>query len=172
VGNESAVVTSIRAMTAADWPRVRDIYRAGIATGEATFEVEAPATWEQFTATRLPDHRFVARVGPDAAPVGWATVSPVSHRPAYAGVVEDSVYVDPAATGAGIGRALLDSLIGSTEAAGIWTIQCGVFPENTASVALHERAGFRVVGVRRRVGRHRGRWRDVLLLERRSSVVE
>lgn len=170
--DEPAVRTIIRAMAAADWPRVGDIYRAGIATGDATFETEVPATWEQFTATRLPAHRFVARVGPDAAPVGWATASPVSHRPAYQGVVEDSVYVDPVSSGAGIGHALLAALIRSTEAAGIWTLQCGIFPENTASLALHQRAGFRVVGVRQRIGRHRGRWRDVLLLERRSAVVD
>lgn len=103
--------------------------------------------------------------------LGWVAVSPTSARPVYAGVVEHSVYVDPAARGRGVAALLLDALIAATEAAGIWTIQSGIFPENTASLALHRRAGFRVVGTRERVGRHHGRWRDVVLLERRSPVV-
>ncbi len=127
----------------------------------------------RFDASRLADHRLVAvdPTGGGRRPVlGWITVSPVSRRPVYAGVVEHSLYIAPAASGRGIGTALLDALIAETEAAGIWTIQSGVFPENKASLALHERAGFRVVGVRERMGRHHGRWRDVVLLERRSAV--
>jgi L-amino acid N-acyltransferase YncA len=145
------------------------IYAEGIATGDATFETEAP-TWAAFDATRLPVHRFVA-VDEAGAVLGWAAVSAVSSRCVYAGVVEHSVYVAQAARGRGVGRALLDALIASTEAAGIWTIESGVFPENAASLALHRAAGFRVVGTRERVGRHFGRWRDVMLLERRSPAV-
>jgi len=158
----------IRPMVEADWPAVRAIYGAGIATGDATFELEPPEGWAAFDAARLPGHRFVAVTD---AILGWITASPVSRRPAYAGVVEHSVYVDPAATGRGVGRALLTGLIESTEAAGIWTIQSAIFPENTVSLALHARAGFRTVGRRERIARHHGRWRDVVLLERRSPLI-
>ncbi|AVH99690.1 GNAT family N-acetyltransferase [Streptomyces cinereoruber] len=149
--------------------RVLEIYRLGIATGHATFETTAP-TWPEFDASRLPDHRLVA-VDRAGEVVGWAAVTPVSDRCAYAGVVEHSVYVHPDARGRGVGRALLTALLASTDAAGVWTVQSGVFPENTASLALHHRAGFRTVGVRERLGRHHGTWRDVILLERRSPVV-
>jgi L-amino acid N-acyltransferase YncA len=162
----------VRPMTAADADRVLAIYQAGLDGGQASFETVAP-TWTAFDAVRLPEHRFVA-VDPAGAVVGWVAVAPVSARPVYAGVVEHSVYVDPAARGRGVGRALLDALIDSTEAAGIWTIQSAIFPENAASLALHRRAGFRVVGVRERIGRHvgpGGRWRDVVFIERRSPVV-
>jgi phosphinothricin acetyltransferase len=145
---------------------VLDIYRAGIAAGNATFETEPP-TWQTFTTTRLPSHRFVA-VDQDGTVLGWTAAVPVSDRCVYAGVVEHSVYVHPTARGRGVGRRLLDTLIGSTEQAGIWTIQSGVFPENTASLALHAAAGFRVVGTRQRIGQHHGTWRDVTLIERRS----
>jgi L-amino acid N-acyltransferase YncA len=155
-------------MRADDWPGVERIYAAGIATGDATFETEPP-TWEAFDAGRLAAHRLVAER--DGKVVGWAAVSGVSERCVYAGVVEHSVYVDPAHAGQGVGTALLQALIASTEAAGIWTIQTGIFPENTASLALHERSGFRVVGRRERLGRHFGRWRDVVLLERRSAAI-
>jgi phosphinothricin acetyltransferase len=155
-------------MRADDWPAVERIYAAGIATGDATFETEPP-TWEAFDAGRLAAHRLVAER--DGKVVGWAAVSGVSERCVYAGVVEHSVYVDPAHAGQGVGTALLQALIASTEAAGIWTIQTGIFPENTASLALHERSGFRVVGRRERLGRHFGRWRDVVLLERRSAAI-
>lgn len=148
--------------------RVLAIYRAGIDTGNATFETEPP-TWEAFDRARLPEHRFVAL--DDGHVVGWVAASPVSDRCVYAGVVEHSVYVDPAARGRGIGRALLEALIASTEAAGVWTIQSGVFPENRASLALHRTLGFREVGVRERIGRRDGVWRDVVLLERRSPSV-
>lgn len=153
-------------MTPGHAAAVLEIYQAGIDEGDATFETAVP-DWEAFSATRLPDHRFVAlRAAGDVC--GWVAVSATSARPAYAGVVEHSVYVHPAARGLGIGRLLLDRLISSTEEAGIWTIQSGIFPENSASVALHLAAGFRVVGTRERIARHHGRWRDVLLIERRS----
>jgi L-amino acid N-acyltransferase YncA len=144
------------------------IYAAGIAEGNATFETGAPG-WDVFDAAKLPDHRFVALDG--ARVVGWTAVGRVSARAAYAGVVEHSVYVDPGARGLGVGRALLAALVTSTEAAGIWTIQSGVFPENAASLALHRAAGFRVIGRRERVGRLRGVWRDVILVERRSPAI-
>nr|BFE56306.1 GNAT family N-acetyltransferase [Dactylosporangium thailandense] len=159
-------------MTEADAGAVLAIYQAGLDSGQASFEHAAP-DWVAFDGAKLPDHRLVAV---DAAGTvrGWVAVSRVSARAVYAGVVEHSVYVDPAAQGRGIGRALLDALIASTEAAGIWTIQSGVFPENTASLALHHAAGFRTVGVRERVGRHvsqGGRWRDVVFIERRSPHI-
>ena len=157
----------IEPMTESHADAVLAIYQAGLDTGLASFEVTAPA-WPAWDAAHLPDHRFVA-VG-DGDVLGWIAVSPVSSRCVYAGVVEHSVYVAPAAKGQGVGRRLLDALITSTEAAGIWTIQAGVFPENAASLALHHVAGFRVIGVRERVGKHQGRWRDVVLLERRSNV--
>jgi phosphinothricin acetyltransferase len=162
------VSVQILPMTAAHSPAVLAIYRAGIEEGDATFETEVP-DWEGFSGTRLAGHRFVAVSGGDV--LGWVAVSPVSARAVYRGVVEHSVYVDPGARGRGVGRGLLDALIGSTEAAGIWTIQSGIFPENAASVALHKAAGFRVVGTRERLGQHHGRWRDVVLIERRSQVV-
>ncbi|HET6533286.1 MAG TPA: GNAT family N-acetyltransferase [Actinoplanes sp.] len=148
--------------------QVLEIYRLGIATGNATFETEPP-TWDAFTATRLPEHRLVALDGDRV--LGWAACTRVSDRCVYAGVVEHSVYVHPGARGRGVGRALLQALIDSTEKAGIWTIQSGIFPENTASVALHHACGFRTIGTREKVGRHHGVWRDVLLLERRSPTV-
>ncbi len=150
--------------------QVIEIYRLGIDTGDATFETEPPG-WDRFTATRSPGHRFVA-ADPDDRVLGWVACSPVSDRCAYAGVVEHSVYVHPDARGRGIGKALLCRLIDSTEAAGIWTVQSGIFPENHASLALHASSGFTVVGTRRRIGRHHGRWRDVVLVERRSPVVD
>ena len=161
--------TTVRPMTADDAGPVLAIYQAGLDGGHASFETTAP-TWADFDAGRLPEHRFVA-VDRDGTVRGWIAVSPTSARAVYAGVVEHSVYVDPAARGRGVARLLLATLIGSTEAAGIWTIQSGVFPENTGSLALHQRAGFRVIGVRERVGRHHGRWRDVVLLERRSPAI-
>ncbi|MEU4380467.1 GNAT family N-acetyltransferase [Micromonospora echinofusca] len=159
---------TVRPMAADDAERVLTIYQAGLDDGQASFETDAP-TWATFDAAKLPAHRFVAVDGDDL--VGWIAVSPTSTRAVYAGVVEHSVYVDPAAQGRGAGRRLLDAVIASTEAAGIWTIQSGVFPENAASLALHRRAGFRIIGTRERVGRHHGRWRDVVLLERRSPAI-
>ena len=159
----------IRPMRAADAGQVLAIYQAGLDTGQASFETAAPG-WDAFDAARLPLHRYVAVDAGTRRVLGWAAASAVSSRCVYAGVIEHSVYVDPACHRGGIGAALLAALTGSAEAAGIWTIQSGVFPENTASLRLHEKAGFRVVGVRERVGRHHGRWRDVVLLERRSTV--
>jgi phosphinothricin acetyltransferase len=149
--------------------QVLAVYQAGIDEGDATFETAAPG-WEEFDEAKLPQHRLVA-VGAGGRVLGWTAVAPVSDRCTYAGVVEHSVYVDPAARGRGVGATLLGSLLASTDAAGIWTVQSGVFPENTASLALHLRAGFRVIGTRERVGRHHGRWRDVVLVERRSPTV-
>ncbi len=168
-GGAPAGIT-VRPMTGADATQVLAIYQAGLDGGEASFETHAPA-WEAFDATRLPGHRHVAVDDASGRVLGWAAASAVSDRCVYQGVVEHSVYVAAAARGRGVGAALLRALIGSTEAAGIWTIQSGIFPENTASLRLHERAGFRVVGVRERLGRHHGRWRDVVLLERRSGRV-
>jgi L-amino acid N-acyltransferase YncA len=144
------------------------IYQAGIDEGDATFETVAPA-WEDFTSTRLRAHRYVAT--DDGRVLGWVAASPVSGRPVYAGVVEHSVYVAPAARGLGVGRGLLLALISSTEAVGIWTIQSSLFPENDASRALHRSAGFREVGRRERIARHHGRWRDTILIERRSPAI-
>lgn len=160
-------------LTGEHWPDVERIYAAGIATGHATFESEPPS-WEQFDAGKLPGQRLVAVE--DGRVLGWAAASAVSDRCVYAGVAEHSVYVDPAAGGRGIGRLLLDALIASTETAGIWTLQSGVFPENVASLALHRAAGFREVGVRERVGRMTygplaGQWRDVVFIERRSARI-
>ncbi|MFG3121935.1 GNAT family N-acetyltransferase [Streptomyces sp. NPDC048201] len=146
--------------------QVLEIYRLGIDGGDATFET-APPTWDQFDAAKLPGHRHVA-LDDTGTVLGWVAVVPVSDGCAYAGVVEHSVYVRPGARGRGIAAALLRELITSTEGAGIWTIQSGVFPENSASLALHRSAGFRVVGTRERIGRLHGVWRDVILIERRS----
>jgi L-amino acid N-acyltransferase YncA len=160
---------SVRPMRAADAVRVLAIYQDALNGGDASFETTVP-DWATFDAGRLSGHRWVATDGDTL--LGWVAVTRVSPRPVYAGVVEHSVYVDAAVRGRGIGRALLDRLIASTEAAGIWTIQSGVFPENRPSLTLHERAGFRIIGTRERVGQHHGRWRDVVLLERRSPVVD
>jgi L-amino acid N-acyltransferase YncA len=161
-------VVEIRALTREDWPAVEAIYAEGIATGNATFETGTPS-WEAFDASRLADHRLVAVEGGEI--VGWATLSPTSSRRCYAGVVESSVYVTGNARGRGVGRALMEALIAGADAAGLWTIETGMFPENEASVALHERLGFRVVGRRERIAELDGVWRDTILLERRSARV-
>jgi L-amino acid N-acyltransferase YncA len=163
----------VRAMTAADWPSVERIYRQGIDEGEATFEIATPS-WEVFEGGRPAALRWVA-VDAAESVRGWAAASPVSARPAYRGVVEHSVYVDREARGAGVGRMLLDAVIAAAEAADIWTVQSSIFPENAASLRLHEAAGFRIVGRRERIARsgrgaHAGRWRDTILIERRSAV--
>jgi L-amino acid N-acyltransferase YncA len=159
----------IATMRPEDWPAVCAIYEEGIATGNATFETEVPS-WEDWDAAHLPAHRLVARRGNDMA--GWAAVVPVSDRCVYAGVAEHSVYVAAAARGQGVGRRLLEALVASTEQAGIWTLQSGIFPENSVSLRLHEACGFRVVGIRERLGQHHGRWRDVVLMERRSRATD
>ena len=156
-------------MTPGDYDAVAAIFAEGIATGLATFETEVP-TWEEWDARHLPEHRLVAELGGDVV-VGWASLSPTSSRAVYAGVCEVSVYVAADARGQGVGRRLLEALIAASEADGRWTLQAGIFPENEASIALHRAAGFRVVGSRERLGVMRGRWRDVLLLERRSGIV-
>jgi L-amino acid N-acyltransferase YncA/2-polyprenyl-3-methyl-5-hydroxy-6-metoxy-1,4-benzoquinol methylase len=158
----------IRPMNPADAGAVLAIYQAGLDTGDASFETAAP-DWDAFDGARLPQHRHVA-TSTAGEVLGWAAVGAVSERCVYAGVVEHSIYIDPGARGRGVGAALLAALIGSAESAGIWTIQSGIFPENAASLRLHEQAGFRVVGTRERIGRHHGRWRDVVFLERRSST--
>ena len=152
-------------MTESDWPAVKAIYEEGIATRVATFETEAPS-WEDWDAAHLEEHRLVAE--DDGEVLGWAALGPYSSRRVYAGVAEESVYVAERARRRGVGRALLEALVESSELGGIWTLQAGVFPENTASVELHRRCGFRVVGLRERLGRLDGAWRDVVLIERRS----
>ena len=164
----------IAPMTAAHADDVLRIYQHGIDEGDATFETKAP-TWDVFDAGKLPEHRFVAvhdGTASKSAVLGYVVVSGISKRSCYAGVVELSVYVAPEARGRGVGNRLLSALIASTEAAGIWTINAGIFPENAASLALHQRHGFRVLGRQERIGRTiAGVWRDVILLERRSPIV-
>lgn len=165
-GSVSAVIVPLEPEHAG---QVLAIYQAGIDEGNATFETVAPV-WEAFDAAKLPEHRFAA-VDAGGTVLGWVAVSRVSDRCAYAGVVEHSVYVHPTARGRGVASALLKALVDSTERAGVWTIQSGIFPENTASLAVHQRAGFRVIGTRERIGRHHGIWRDVVLVERRSPTI-
>ena len=159
---------SIEKLLPEHWPEVRAIYEEGLATGDATFETEAPE-WERWDASHLRACRLVALGGGRIA--GWAALSPVSARKVYAGVAEVSVYVGDGFRGRGLGRALLSTLVRESESAGIWTLQAGIFPENVASVALHKACNFREVGRRERVGQLRGRWRDTILLERRSQIV-
>jgi L-amino acid N-acyltransferase YncA len=151
----------------ADWPAVRGIYEQGIATGNATFEKSAPV-WERWDAAHLPHSRLVVRGGDEV--LAWAALSSVSSRCVYAGVAEVSIYVAARARRRGIGLELLTALIESSECENIWTLQAGIFPENTASLDLFQKAGFRVLGTRERVGRMDGRWRDVVLMERRSRI--
>jgi phosphinothricin acetyltransferase len=157
---------TIRELRPEDWPAVRAVYEDGIRGGDATFETEPPS-WERWDALH-PVLRLVAERG--GAVVGWAALSPASSRSCYRGVGEVSVYVAEQARGAGLGRALLERLVERSEEAGYWTLTAGVFPENEASLRLHEACGFREVGVRERVGESNGVWRDVVLLERRSQV--
>jgi L-amino acid N-acyltransferase YncA len=159
----------IEPMTAEHSRAVLAIYQAGMDEGNATFETRVPS-WDDFSAAHLAEHRYVAVTDANVV-VGWIAASQVSSRRVYAGVVEHSVYVDPGARRQGAGVLLLQALIESTEAAGIWTIEAGLYPENTASLALHLAAGFRVVGTRERLGCVHGRWRDVVLIERRSPVI-
>ena len=158
----------IDVMRESDWEQVRAIYLEGIATGNATFETDAPA-WETWNASHLDSCRLIARSGPVVC--GWAALGRVSERRVYAGVAEVSLYVAAVSRGHGVGRAMLARLIAESERSGIWTLQAGIFVENHASLAVHRRCGFREVGRRERIGQLRGVWRDVLLLERRSPVV-
>lgn len=157
----------IRSMAADDWPPVRAIFLEGIATGNATFET-SPPDWQRWDGGHLPGCRLVALL--EAEVVGWAALSPVSGRCVYSGVAEVSVYVAEFARARGVGRALIGALVDCSEREGIWTLQAGIFPENTASIEAHTRSGFRIVGVRERLGAMAGRWRDVVLMERRSAV--
>ena len=158
----------LRVLERRDWQAVADIYWDGMRSGLATFETEVPS-WEAWDAGHLAGHRLVADLLGEV--VGWAALSPASGRRCYAGVAENSVYVAAGARGLGIGRKLLEALIDGAEAAGIWTIQTSIFPENRASLALHERCGFRVVGMRERIAKRDGVWRDTVFLGRRSRVV-
>lgn len=158
----------VRALAAVDWESVRCIYLEGIVTGQASFETEAP-TWEQWNHAHLPAPRLVALANEKV--LGWAALSAVSARLVYAGVAEVSVYVSSEMRGQGIGAALLDRLVKESEKSGIWTLQASIFPENVASISLHQSCGFREVGIRERIGKMKGIWRDTVLLERRSKLV-
>ena len=162
-----ATVTVVRPLRADDWPAAAEIWWEGARGGLATFETDVPS-WEAWDAAHLPGHRFVAELG-DL--VGWAALAPVSPRRVYRGVTEASIYVADSWRGRGLGRLLLDELVAGADRDGIWTIQASIFPENRASLALHERCGFRVVGTRERIAKRDGIWRDTVLLERRSPAV-
>jgi L-amino acid N-acyltransferase YncA len=157
---------TVRALGPGDWREVRRIYAEGIATGNATFETEVP---ERRTLDRvwLPEHRWVAEI--DGRVVGWAAAKPVSDRPAYAGVAESSVYVGDGHRGRGVGKALVHRQVTAADGAGLWTLQASIFPENRAGIALHRSAGFRTLGMRERIGRHHGVWRDTVFMERRRA---
>ena len=165
---DSRAVLNVRPMSSADWPAVLAAYEDGLATGQATFETAAPG-WPDWDAAHLPHSRLVATNA--ELVVGWAALSPVSRRPVYRGVAEVSVYVCEASRSQGVGHLLLTALIAASEPAGIWTLQASIFPENTASIALHLRCGFREVGRREKIGRLNGVWRDTLLMERRSAKI-
>jgi L-amino acid N-acyltransferase YncA len=158
----------IEPLSPEDWPAVREIYAQGIATGDATFDTEAPE-WERWNAGHLEACRLVAR-DPAGEVVAWAALSPVQRKSAYRGVAEGSLYVREDARNTGIGRRLTQAMIEASETAGIWTVELWIFPENKASIALCESLGFRIVGVRERIGKREGRWRDVVVMERRSGL--
>lgn len=160
--------TKLRTMAAVDWDSVGALYLAGIATGQATFEMEVP-TWGNWNQAHLAAPRLVAVA--DETILGWAALSPVSTRSVYAGVAEVSVYVGEPVRGKGVGLLLLKTLVQESEKHGIWTLQAGIFPENSASISLHKSCGFREVGRRERIGKMNGIWRDTLLFERRSTLV-
>lgn len=164
---------SIAPMTETDWPAVADIYQQGIDTGSATFAAHPPASWQEWQAGKWNHCSLAARL--DGVVVGWAALSPTSSRAVYAGVAEVSLYIAASARGQGVGSALMEALIALSEANGIWTLQAGILPENSASLRLHQKHGFRLVGVREKLGKmefgaYAGQWRDVMLLERRSTV--
>jgi phosphinothricin acetyltransferase len=168
MGSNQRVEYQIIEMRAHDWPVVEELYRQGIATENATFEIESPG-WENWNAKHHAHSRLVA--SDQQRVLGWAALSPVSTRRVYAGLAEVSIYIAEAARGKGVGKGLLSALIEQSEQNGIWTLQAGIFPENAASIALHKACGFREVGRRERIGQLKGVWRDVILLERRSRVV-
>lgn len=157
----------IRTLSETDWQAVREIYVAGIASGQATFETEAP-DWERWNQAHLPSPRLAAT--DEETILGWAALSPVSTRQVYAGVAEVSVYVAAEARGRGVGKLLLEALVKESEMAGIWTLQASIFPENSASIAIHRACGFREVGRRERIGQLKNVWRDTVLFERRSEI--
>jgi phosphinothricin acetyltransferase len=159
---------NITALLSEHWPAVKTIYEQGIATGQATFQTSAP-TWEEWNTSHLDHSRLVALE--DEEVIGWAALTPVSGRCVYAGVAEVSIYIAPAHRGKNIGEILLKALVDSSEKHNIWTLQAGLFPENPASLKIHENSGFRIVGYRERIGRQNDVWRDTLLLERRSRKV-
>jgi L-amino acid N-acyltransferase YncA len=163
-----AMEIEIEPLVPGDWPAVREIYAQGIATGDATFDTEAP-DWEGWDAGHLGVCRLVARDRTGEV-VGWAALSPVQRKSAYRGVAEGSLYVREDTRASGVGRRLSEALIEAADEAGIWTLELWIFPENVTSIALCESLGFRVVGVRERIGRREGRWRDVVVMERRSPV--
>ena len=158
----------IRKLSAKHWDQVKIIYQKGIDTGNATFQTSAPS-WEDWDNSHLASCRITMQE--DGKVIGWAALTPVSSRCVYAGVAEVSVYVDPSHSGKGIGLTLLNELIRQSEAEGIWTLQAGIFPENTGSLRIHEKAGFKILGTREKIGKQNGIWRDTALLERRSSVI-
>jgi len=171
--SKSTIPVLIRPMLESDWDTVRAIYLEGITTGQATFETTAPRDWQSWSAGRLAVGRSVAIAADDSGhPLGWTALSPVSTRAVYAGVAELTIYVAAAARGRGVGGALLQQLVVDSEAAGIWTLQGSLFPENAGSRALHKTAGFREVGRRERIAQLDGVWRDTILVERRSSLAK
>jgi phosphinothricin acetyltransferase len=162
------VKLTIKEMRPEDWPVVRAIYQEGINTGQSTFETVVPS-WEVWDAGKRVDCRLIARQ--ESKIVGWAALSRVSKRAVYAGVAEVSIYIAATGRGQGTGTKLLQALVAASEAAGVWTLQASLFPENELSIALHIRCGFRLVGYREKIANHHGRWRDTMLLERRSAKV-
>lgn len=160
---------TVRELRSADWPAVQRIYAEGIATGDATFETEVPDRRE-LERNWLPDHRWVAEL--DGHVVGWTAIRPTSTRAVYAGVGETSIYVGDGYRGRGVGKALIHRQVTAADEAGLWTLQTGIFPENRASIALHQSAGYRTLGVRERIGQHHGVWRDTVFLERRRATDE
>jgi L-amino acid N-acyltransferase YncA len=161
-------MATIEPMSDEDWPAVRAIYGEGIATGDASFDIEPPA-WPEWDAGHLKSCRLVARQGGEV--LGWAALSPVQRKSAYRGVAEGSIYVKRSAQRTGVGRALAEALVEASERAGLWTLEGWIFPENVASLELCLALGFRIIGVRERIGQREGRWRDVVVIERRSRSV-
>ncbi len=164
---QNYTILDIRSLVKRDWPDVERIYKAGILTGSATFEITTP-TWAKWDQNHLEHSRWVADNG---KVLGWVALSPVSDRCVYGGVAEVSVYIDPKERGKGIGKMLLTKVIESSESNGIWTLTAGMFPENAGSIALHEKCGFRKIGYREKIGKLFGVWKDNLIYERRSKVI-
>jgi L-amino acid N-acyltransferase YncA len=166
---EAAISLEIQAMLPEHWEAVKDIYEKGIATGQATFQTSAPASWELWDQVHLPHSRFVATT--NGKVIGWVALSRTSARDCYKGVCELSIYIDSEYRGKGIGNLLMAALIESSEANGVWSLYSSTFPENKASIALQKRFGFREIGYREKIAQQNGVWRDTILLERRSKIV-